>query len=578
MNNNEGREKRADLQKTIPIVVGITGHRDIRKEDEEKLKKAFQNELKKLKVFCPNSQLVVLTNLAKGADLLCAEVAKEMKLPLYIALPMDRSLYGTTQQFSVSEKEFFEECCNNAERNNEECIFITPIAEPVPNKEIEKELEKLKTKQKDISEEAKQYLYRQASIYIVAHCHVLLALWDGSKAKGNGCGTAEAVKFAENGIYSPLSGISFRSSSNESVIHIYTPRGTRNEKEAGTVETRGNWNAVEEVIKKTDKFNKLAQGNEVNDFYLLPADFKEKKDIVLEHINNIYHISDNLSVAAQKKYRKTLKQIAWLGALITFFFLLYDEAEMIWLIVVCGLALCAGYRFLLEEKDNRYHERYLEYRVLAEDLRVQAYLRYAGSSLQIANLLPWTQQEETAWIIDALSALVIGKEPEESNEENIKENIKECWLIGQKKYHESKIKKPQKDNVLQEVIAKWTLRTSIVLYLVTLGFELLCGGLPLIAPIVKVSDMDFWRSVLKIALGTASAMAVFAADYYGKLSPQRILADHKKMLNFYNKMLSLLDNNPGLPEELLKTMAHEMLIENGNWYSYQKDNTPDINL
>ena len=50
------------------------------------------------------------------------------------------------------------------------------------------------------------------------------------------------------------------------------------------------------------------------------------------------------------------------------------------------------------------------------------------------------------------------------------------------------------------------------------------------------------------------------------------------MVNFYWKMEGLLDKNKDMLEELLTVMAREMLIENGNWYSYQKDNKPDLTL
>ena len=127
-------------------------------------------------------------------------------------------------------------------------------------------------------------------------------------------------------------------------------------------------------------------------------------------------------------------------------------------------------------------------------------------------------------------------------------------------------------------------------------FELYCGGL-IFEPRLVLADEDFYRTILKVLLGTISAGTIFGANYYGKLSPQRKLSDHEKMEHFYGKIYTSLtdkeeeeekkrkaeqreqiDIKKVQPEELLKVLAVEELIENGNWCSYQRDNTPDINL
>ena len=72
----------------IPVVVGITGHRSIKKQDETALAGAVRTELKKLQACCPNSPLVMLNSLAEGSDLLCAEIADELGIPLLAALPL----------------------------------------------------------------------------------------------------------------------------------------------------------------------------------------------------------------------------------------------------------------------------------------------------------------------------------------------------------------------------------------------------------------------------------------------------------------------------------------------------------
>ena len=89
--------------------------------------------------------------------------------------------------------------------------------------------------------------------------------------------------------------------------------------------------------------------------------------------------------------------------------------------------------------------------------------------------------------------------------------------------------------------------------------------------------MELCRTVLKIAVGTISAMTLFVANYYGKQSLPRTRSDHEKMARFYDKMAGRIERY-GQSEELLGLLAREELTENGNWISYQRDNTPDISL
>ena len=72
---------------TIPILVGVTGHRSIKKEDYNAIYTSVKAELGKLQDRCPNSHIVLLTSLAEGGDLLCAEAATELDIPLVAVLP-----------------------------------------------------------------------------------------------------------------------------------------------------------------------------------------------------------------------------------------------------------------------------------------------------------------------------------------------------------------------------------------------------------------------------------------------------------------------------------------------------------
>lgn len=528
---------------SIPIVVGVTGHRAIRAQDRAAINQAVVAELEKLRALSPHSPLVMLNSLAEGADLLCADAAEKLGIPLFAALPRERADYE--RDFSPEELKRFAHHCARAVQ-----VFVAPDTEPVP-----------------LGGVSREHQFRQAGIYITAHCHLLLALWDGAPGT-SGCGTAEAVDFALNGSYNPASGAALRSGSNEAVIHIFTPRGEHTEKTPGAVQVLGNWEAVLDILRKTDDFNQNASEVSQEGSSRLPVG--HDSDPTLERMETISRAAGKLSRQYARRYRRVLALLAAASALLTFAFLMYDEAQAIWMILVCGLMLLAAWSCQRYAVRSDCHRRYIEYRVLAECLRVQTFLRYAGSRIHAAELLSWTQQEETAWVMDALCVLTVGHTPETAHD------IRACWADAQRDYHRKAAKSAGQRLSASDRTVRFALILSVGLYLLGVGYELLCGGL-IFRPSVSVADVELWRTVLKILMGTISAVTLFVANFYGRLSLPRTLSDHQKMERFYAKISAEIEKR-GQMEELLAALAREELIENGNWCSYQRDNKPDISL
>ena len=116
---------------------------------------------------------------------------------------------------------------------------------------------------------------------------------------------------------------------------------------------------------------------------------------------------------------------------------------------------------------------------------------------------------------------------------------------------------------------------SILLYLAVLAFECIRGDL---LPFSAAADgADRFRTVSKLLLGSFSAAALFISNYYGERSLSRAEADHGKMERFYRAVSDRIDRF-GQTDALLLLLAREELIENGNWCSYQRDNTASFSL
>ena len=496
--------------KSIPIIVGVTAHRAIREQDRAAIAASVRKELKKLQELCPHSELVMLTSLAEGGDLLCADAAEELGIPVLAALPMPLERFE--KDFSAEARERLHHHCGRAEQ-----VFVAPPTEAVPQ-----------------DGPSRDFLFRQAGIYVSAHSHVLLALWDGGTGTEAACGTAEAVDFALSGNYLPASGTAVRTEKNEAVIHVYTPRCGRQAEPAGTVHILGCVDAVKEILRRSDEFNRLSAETNVEGSARLPT---TENGPILGRMERVGKAAGRLSAVNAKRLRLTLGLLAIASAMVAFAFLMYDEAQATWMILVCGLMLLGAWLCQRYAARSDCHRRYIEYRALAECLRVQTYLRYAGSRIEASELLSWTQQEETAWRAGIRS-----------------------------------------DHGLQVSgrIVRSALIFSITLYFAAVVFELVCGGL-IFTPLVRIGNVELCRTILKIVMGTITAVTLFVANYYGRLSLPRSLSDHQKMERFYARMAERLSRQ-GQTEELLRVLAREELIENGNWSSYQRDNTPDLNL
>ncbi|MBR3037572.1 MAG: hypothetical protein IKI52_02600, partial [Clostridia bacterium] len=164
---------------TIPILIGVTGHRTVREADRPVLLDAVKRELKALKARCPHTRLVMLNALASGADQLCAEAAEALGIPLIAVLPFEKEAYEA--DFDGAALTAFRASYDRAEQ-----AFVAPATEAEPQ------------------EPSQNFSYRQAGVYIAAHAQVLLALWDGEP--GGECGTAAVVDCFLHGAYRPVYG------------------------------------------------------------------------------------------------------------------------------------------------------------------------------------------------------------------------------------------------------------------------------------------------------------------------------------------------------------------------------------
>lgn len=521
-------------ESAIPIVIGITGHRDLRAEEREPIRALVRSQLTALRNTYPNSTFRMLNSLAEGADMLCAELALELKIPLICPLPMAVENYALDFQGQAREQFFHLLAQGDA--------FVCPG-----------------------SAEGREDCYRQAGIYIASHCHILLALWDGDDAKRMGCGTAAAVYSAQMG----LPHAAFPCGSLGSILQIQVNRASTSTHLPLLAQWLGEGPDTE-LLSRTDLLNADAKSKaETAGYPLLPEACLAQPQ--LRKLEALYRTADGLSVAFQKRHTTSLLAAAAYCVALVLGYLMYDELDCRgFLMLYGGVMLIYGLNCWWVTK-RQYLERYLQYRLLAEAARIQCCISGLGYGDIVTESFTWTQKRDAAWVHCAVCTALIGATGPAALSE---EQAREIWIRDQLRYHIRAKKSTEKKHRLNLRICQGTLLGMLSAFAVTVILEygfpdftigsVLCGLTP--------------QSWMKILWGTVSSITLFAADYFGKLELGRKQVDHRKMSVLFQKADEAFAQFPQNRKNLFRKLAAEELIENGNWYSYSQESTISFDL
>ncbi len=546
----------------IPIVVGVTGHRSLRTQDLSMLRAVVSAQLEKLIVSYPNSQFVMLNSIASGADTLCAMVALELGIRLICPLPMPIEEYR--KDFTGTDATSFDALILQAER-----LFVVPDNGLSPNLTRDEH-------------------YMNSGRYIARHSCLLLALWDGMPAKPDGCGTAETVSFMLGASDEATTGC-LKAANNGAVLHIYTPKqGEECELQNPSVRLLENVpGCLKNTLETIDTFN--------TDTRRIASDVKKTEPLItkgilsempedIQQLHEVYQTSDSLSLRFQARYLHAIRYLSIFGAMLVLFFLLYDEMESNLFLILYGLLILFYVLTFVRIRKSQAHEKYLRYRMLSETLRVQFFLCAAGSNDNVADEFTWTQKQETAWIKQTISALLIGESARQSLPD---ETINKLWIEGQLSYHESAYRRSFGQQHIRETTANWVLAATFALFILVLVLEFTFDSAmtktlfrkpfpPLM--LYHSGQTVTLRNLMKILLGTVSAIAVFFTNYYGKLSLGRKSIDHNRMAHLYASAKEQYASQKNDYMSLFIALAREEIIEIGNWFSYSRENAPSFQI
>ncbi|MDO4851098.1 MAG: hypothetical protein Q4A93_04485 [Actinomycetota bacterium] len=513
---------------SIPIVIGATGHRDLRDEDVPQLRDAVRGELAKLQATYSHSPFTMLNSLAAGADMLCAQEALALGMRLVCPLPFEADEYR--RDFDGADLEEFESLLRQADE-----VFVAPAQEPTAP--------------------GRDFGYRQAGIYVATHCHALLALWDGMPGGKGGCGTGEAVGFMLEDDY--IGAPPFDAEGDGAVIHVSCPRQSRNQEIPIAVELLEELpGSLHETLARTDVFNADCASTA-----------KTSTDAGLQ---GTYDAADRLSTRFQTRYLRALWTLSLFCVLLVMAFLLYDEPGMNFMLIAWGVIIIAYAAFYRLVMRGKYHQKYIQYRVLAEATRVQTNLSSLGITVNVGNDFTWTQRHDITWVRKALDALLIGAPAPATA---TPDEVKAAWIDDQRAYHEGAAKRDGGKLAHSNRITRAMVICTVAIFL---AIAILEYGFPdLMSSSVLGLELRSWG---KIVWGCLTAVVMFVSGYYGRLSFERKAFDHGKMALLFAAAARRYETAPENHEAVFRDLAREEIIENGNWMSYCKEDRPTFSL
>ena len=364
------------------LSIGVTGHRDLVSSEVPGIEQRLRDFFSGLQDEFPDLPLQLITPLAEGSDQLAAEVALSMGISIVSVLPMAQSEYERDFSTDASLAAF-----RHLLADSDEVILLPPVAGDLET---------------PYSEHERALQYAQLGVFTSDHAQVLLALWDGKLGESIG-GTGHVVKYHLSGVMDGLEGDPtpaglLADNENDLVHHIVCSRDRHDgSPEPGCETGEAYWFGSRPEIARSEKLPDLYR-ELLGRLQRFARDWHEKQDVVAKRstsllettpgveepsgswlTDRLFRAADGLAVHYQLRVVSSLRAMHVLAILMGLTFLLYSEFDGPDYMVLIFLGMFAGGVVLyVIGNSHEWHRKYLDYRTLAEGLRVQLYWNLSG--------------------------------------------------------------------------------------------------------------------------------------------------------------------------------------------------------
>lgn len=553
-----------------PLVIGITSHRNIPAHEIAPIRQRVRDFFMRLQAEFPHLPLVVLSALAEGGDQWVAEEALAANVRLIAALPMTRAEYAR-DFVDAATLARFDALCAAAE-----IIEVPDVADHAPD-----------TRSAEPVGQERDLHYAHAGVYVSDHCHILLAIWDGKASSLTG-GTAQIANYHLTGMRPSPAGRRRSDShgllgnhSERLAYHIVCSRDQPDGSPAPPLQPLETWWRTGEraspgpgpmpeefrtTFVHTDEFNVDSEKYSARiaaHSRLSPAISADDSHAV-RAVNRLFQAADWLAIHFQRRVLLAMRALYTLAALMGIAFAVYDNlpAQDNMLVVFLLLFAVGGFVVVLANRRG-WHRKYLDYRALAEGLRVQSYWQRAGISLtsdvEFArdNFLQ-KQDVELGWVRNvmrgaALETRARGQPDEAHVRDVIREWVGDGQRSGQLDYYERKAAQ----------------RTRTHRFTETIGLASLCVGIGIsivLAVFARHLSPDA-KNVLVMIMAVFSIVAGVRAAYAYKKADKELIKQYRYMQRLFNEARVALDHaaDADAQREILRLLGEAALAEQVEW-------------
>jgi hypothetical protein len=548
------------------LTVGVTGHRDIAPGEQERLRSEVRAFFEALQIRFPKLPLELLSALAEGADTLAAEVAVEMGIPFTAVLPMPKDQYQTDYG-SESAIHHFERLLAQAER-----VVNLPVR---PGADL-------------TDQDARSWQYAQLGVFVSNHCQVLLALWDGKDSDSLG-GTAQVLRYHLTAVMPgfedemPAASL-LADNENDLAFHIVTGRDRPDGAPAAGLEV-GSDRWMTSHFNQPEGDNIPAEyGHMLDRLSEFDQDSKRYSEAIgkeaygllenvpgapvppgADQVERLFMASDWLAGHFQKRVNRSLSVMYTLAVVMGFFFIVYSERSgPSWLLGAFLALFFGGVGLHLLGGNRQWHRKYLDYRALAEALRVQFYWNVSGvvdprSPGFAYDTFLHKQDVELGWIRHVMrSASILRERGTEPSTDWLAWTI-DNWIgdegsgTGQLGYYTLKSKRNEITYRRTRRLGAACLWTGILLvfFMLALG-----GGLN-----------DDQRVIVMILMGILPLIAGVREAMSNRKAEKELIKQYRFMQKVFANARRLVTENPQprFQRKVLKALGEAALGEGAEW-------------
>ncbi len=553
---------------SVSLVIGVTSHRNIPAREVETIRRLVRELFAQLQRDFPTLPLVVLSALAEGGDQLVAEEALAVGAQLIAPLPLPRELYVDDFHHAATRDRFdaLVERARVIELPLLPDSTLLGIGGHGPQRDRQ---------------------YGQAGVFIARHCHLLLAIWDGRTSARLG-GTAQVAEYFLSGV---MPGLTERrrggrhhllgSGDERLVCQIVCSRDTvdgtplpplrpgqrlwrtQTEVSAPDVPMPATFHATFERMAEFDGDCRKYR-REIHDSAAAVDGTPGDTATLAQPEATLFRAADWLAVHFRQRVLLAMRTLYTLAAVMAIAFTIYDNLPDQDDFIYVFLLLFAGGVWLATLARRRgWHRKYLDYRALAEGLRVQGYWRRAGISLTgdpefAQDSFMQKQDIELGWTRNVMRSAALTRPPDTGNPDaELREVIAE-WVGddahgGQVDYFRSKAVQRARQHRFTEM----------------LGFASLFAGIGIsivLAALAHRLSADT-KNTLVVIMGVLSILAAVREAYAFKKADKELIKQYRFMQRIFDEARKALAHTANATEQraILHALGEAALAEHAEW-------------